>query len=102
MQYIITAYDAKTPEAPMHRKEVRPRHLENIAKVQQYGRFVCAGGIMNEQGTPAGSFLILDFSSREDLETYLATEPYIVEKVWETVRVEVCSVVIQNDEMVGK
>jgi len=62
-------------------------------------KVLCAGGITNEEGTPVGSFLIMDFASRELLDQYLETEPYITEKVWEQVKVEPCNAVILNNEM---
>ena len=102
MQFIITAYDGTDTDALSRRMNTRPRHLENIAKVKEKGSVVCAGGILNDAGQPAGSFLILDFDSRQKLDEYLANEPYVIEKVWQDIRVETCNVVIMNDEKVGK
>ena len=99
MQFRITAYDYTDKDALARRMEVRPRHLENIMKVMEDDRILCAGGITNEAGAPVGSFLIMDFPSREKLDEYLATEPYITEKVWESVKVESCNAVIVDNEM---
>ncbi len=98
MQFIVTAYDGK--DMLERRMSVRPRHLENMTKVK--GTVVCAGGILNEAGQPIGSVLVLDFAAKELLDEYLASEPYIIEKVWEDVRVEPMNVVIVNNEKVGK
>ena len=49
-----------------------------------------------------GSVLVLDFPSREQLDEYLSSEPYILEHVWEKVQVETMNVVIVNGEKVGK
>jgi len=99
MQYIITAYDGTGPDALARRMEVRPRHLENMKKVMEEHKVLCAGGITNEEGTPIGSFLVMDFASRELLDQYLETEPYITEKVWEQVKVEPCNAVILDNRM---
>ena len=99
MQFRITAYDYSDKDALARRMEVRPRHLENILKVMENNRILCAGGITNDAGAAIGSFLIMDFASREKLDEYLATEPYITEKVWETVNVESCNAVIVDNEM---
>lgn len=99
MQYLITAHDG--PNMLDKRMEVRPRHLENMAKVRETGSVVCAGGILDNEGCLVGSALVLDFASRGLLDAYLASEPYIVEKVWETVTVEPMRVVILQDETVG-
>ena len=99
MQFRITAYDYTDKDALARRMSVRPRHLENIQKVMEANKILCAGGITNEAGAPVGSFLIMDFPSREKLDEYLAGEPYITEKVWESVKVETCNAVIVGNEM---
>ena len=63
---------------------------------------ICAGGILDEEGKMAGSVMILDFDSKELLDEYLKSEPYIQEHVWETVEVERMNVVIVNGEKTGK
>ena len=98
MQFVIKAYDGVNKLEK--RMEVRPRHLENMAAVK--GKVICAGGLLDDEGRMKGSLLIMDFDSRELLEEYLNTEPYIIEKVWEKVEVEPMNVVILNGEVVGK
>ena len=88
MQFLVTAYDYTDKDALARRMDVRPRHLENILKVMEKHKILCAGGITNDAGSPIGSFLVMDFPSKEKLDEYLSTEPYITEKVWETVKVE--------------
>ena len=99
MQFRITAYDYTDKDALARRMAVRPRHLENILKVMEENKILCAGGITNEAGAPIGSFLIMDFPTREALDKYLESEPYIREKVWETVKVERCNAVIIDNKM---
>ena len=99
MQFIITAYDGADSEALERRMDFRPRHLENMKKVMEQVKVLCAGGITNEEGVPVGSFLIMDFPTREALDNYLKTEPYITEKVWEQVKVEPCNAVILDNQM---
>ncbi len=97
MQFMITARDGENMLAK--RMEVRPRHLENMARIRK--NVVCAGGILDEDGKMAGSVLILEFASAKELDEYLASEPYRTEKVWQDVRVEPINVVIRNGEMTG-
>ena len=47
MQYIIRAYDG--PNMLETRMAVRPRHLDNMAKVN--GKVICAGGLLDEEGS---------------------------------------------------
>ena len=99
MQFMITAYDGTDSDALARRMSVRPRHLENMLKVMEQYKVLCAGGITNECGMPIGSFLVMDFPSRELLDKYLETEPYVTEKVWQEIKVESCNAVIINNEM---
>lgn len=97
MQFIITGYDG---EGMLEKRmEVRPRHLENMSQIN--GKVICAGGLLDEEGKMKGSVLILDFNSRDELEQYLDSEPYIQEHVWEKVKVDPMNVVIVNGEKTG-
>lgn len=98
MQYIITAHDGAG--LLEKRMEIRPRHLANLGTVK--GKILCAGGLLDEEGKMKGSVMVIDFASRELLDEYLRTEPYILEKVWEKVDVDPINVVILNGEKVGK
>lgn len=98
MQFVVTAYDGK--DMLEKRMAVRPRHLEGMAALGKH--IVCAGGMLDEAGKPKGSVLVLDFDSREQVDAYLANEPYVAEKVWADVKVEPLNVVILQGEKVGK
>ncbi len=102
MQFIINAYDATDEGALDRRMAVRPDHLENIKKVKERGSVICAGGMTSPEGRVIGSFLVMEFATREMLDDYLKTEPYVVNGVWEKITVESCNVVIMNDQKVGK
>ena len=102
MQFIVKAYDGTDEGALERRMSIRPQHLENMGKVKEYGRILCAGGILAEDGHPIGSVLVMDFESRKLLDDYRASEPYIEHGVWQDVVVEDCNVVILDDEVVGK
>lgn len=98
MQFLINAYDGENMLEK--RMEVRPRHLEGMNKLGKH--VVFAGGRLNDEGKPVGSVMIMEFDSREELDEYLKTEPYIESKVWEKVDVEDFNVVILGGEKVGK
>ena len=98
MQFIITAYDGENMLA--NRMAVRPRHLEGMAALSSH--IVCAGGLLDEDGKPKESVLVVEFEDKEAVDDYLANEPYVLEHVWEKVVVEPMNVVILNGEKVGK
>ena len=94
MQFVIKAYDG---EGLLERRmEVRPRHLENMGKVD--GKVICAGGLLDDEGKMKGSVMVMDFADKAALDKYLASEPYILEHVWEKVEVERINVVLVNGE----
>jgi len=90
MQFIVKAYDGKGMLEK--RMAVRPRHLEGMARLGAH--VVCAGGLLDDDGKMKGSVLIMDFQNREELDNYLANEPYVQEHVWEKIEVERLNVVI--------
>ena len=93
MQFIIKAYDGAGKLEK--RMEVRPRHLEGMQKLGDH--LICAGGLLDEEGKMKGSALILDFDSREELDDYVAHEPYVLEKVWEKIDIERPNVVVAKE-----
>ena len=78
------------------RMEVRPRHLDGMARLGSH--VVCAGGLLDEAEKMKGSVLVMDFQSREELDEYLANEPYVTEHVWEKIEVERMNVVLVKGE----
>ena len=94
MQFVIKALDGEG--LLEKRMEVRPRHLDNRGKVN--GKVVCAGGLLDDEGKMKGSVMVMDFADKAALDAYLASEPYILEHVWEKVEVERINVVLVNGE----
>ena len=92
IQFVIKAYDGKGMLG--RRMEVRPRHLEGMAILGSH--VVCAGGLLDEEGKMKGSLIVVNFENREELDAYLAREPYVTEHVWEKIEVERMNVVIVN------
>ena len=92
MQFLIRAYDG---EGKLDKRmEVRPRHLEGMKKLS--GHIISAGGLLDDNGKMKGSALIMDFDSRGELDDYIASEPYVVEEVWEKIAIEPINIVIAN------
>ena len=91
MQYIIKAYDG---EGMLDKRmEIRPRHLEGIERIKEH--VICAGGLLDDEGKMKGAVLIMEYESREQLDEYLANEPYVQENVWQKIEVERMNVVIR-------
>jgi uncharacterized protein YciI len=63
------------------RMEVRPRHLESMKALGE--QIIVAGGLLDDEGRVKGSALVMEFPDRIALDAYLASEPYVVEGVWQ-------------------
>ena len=98
MQFVVVAHDGKNMLEK--RMSVRPGHLENIARMKAKGQVVIAGGILDDEGKMAGSVLVLDFENRDQLDEYLAKEPYYTKHVWEDVRIDRYNAVVINNQSV--
>lgn len=94
MQFIIRAYDG---EGMLDKRmRVRPSHLEGMKKMNRH--VICAGGLLDDDGKMKGSALVMEFKNREELDEYLAGEPYVTEGVWDKIVIEPMNVVILNAE----
>ncbi|HVN70431.1 MAG TPA: YciI family protein [Desulfomonilia bacterium] len=92
MHYLIIAKDGSDEKAPERRLASREKHLASIAKLISEGKALYGAALIDDHGAMKGSILIMDFPSQDDLEHYLATEPYITGKVWQQVEVKPCRV----------
>ena len=90
-QFVVRAYDGEGMLGK--RMEVRPRHLEGMERMKEH--VICAGGLLDEDGKMKGSMLVMEFESRNEIDEYLANEPYVVEHVWDKIEVESINVVIR-------
>jgi uncharacterized protein len=92
MHYLIIAHDGSDEKALERRLAARERHLESITKLKNEGKAMYGAALIDDNGIMNGSMLIMNFESQDELERYLAKEPYIIGKVWQTVDVKPCRV----------
>ncbi|KPM48831.1 YciI family protein [Jiulongibacter sediminis] len=84
-QYVITAHDFKDKNALKRRTEARPDHLEKAKELKDKGNFVKSAALLDENQNMNGSVMLMDFESEEELQQWLKSEPYILQKVWDKV-----------------
>lgn len=87
-QYLITAYDYTDEGAFDRRIGVRPHHLDGARDLKAKGNYVIGGAMINEEGKMIGSVMILQFKNEEELEAWKQGEPYITQKIWESVDIK--------------
>lgn len=92
MQFLILAYDATDVKALERRMKAREAHLACIEKYRKNGHIHMGAAILDDEGKMVGSCIIAEFPSVEELDAWLAEEPYVVQKVWEEVGVSDCKV----------
>lgn len=88
MQFVITAYDGTDPEAATRRSVARPAHLERAAEAKSAGHFIAGGAILNDSGDMIGSTLYVEFESRNQLEQWIAGDPYVTGGVWKEISIQ--------------
>jgi uncharacterized protein YciI len=87
-QYLITAYDYTDEGAFDRRMNVRPHHVDGAKDLKATGNFVIGGAMLNDEGKMIGSTMILQFENEEELEAWKQREPYITQKIWESVDIK--------------
>ena len=90
MQFIVIARDFK--DGLQRRLQVRNKHIELGDKLVAEGKALYGVALLDNKGDMEGSVYIMDFPSREELNAYLKTEPYVIRKVWEKVEIIPCKV----------
>jgi uncharacterized protein YciI len=87
-QYLVTGYDYTDDGALERRMNVRPHHLDAANELKQGGNYVMGGAILNEGGKMIGSVMVLQFETEEELDAWKKGEPYITQKIWESVDIK--------------
>ena len=88
MRYVIHAYDHTDADALDRRMRVRPAHLDYVRQLKTAGQFLLGGALLDSAGKMIGSMLMLDLETDEQLQTYLRTDPYIVQGIWDKIDVK--------------
>lgn len=92
MQFLLIAYDATDDKAMDRRMAAREAHLANIAQYKAKGHMHMGAALLDEEGKMIGSTIIAEFSSRAEMEQWLASDPYITGKVWTKTEIIPCKI----------
>lgn len=87
MQFQLLGYDGTDEGALERRLNAREAHLEGARKMQEEGKLISGGALLNDEGTMIGSTLYLEFESREALDQWVKNDPYTVQGVWKKVEI---------------
>jgi uncharacterized protein YciI len=86
-QYVIIAKDGVDDNALERRMSARPQHLAGAKALKDAGNYVVGGALLTDAGQMAGSVMIVQFETEQELQAWRESEPYINGKVWETIEV---------------
>ncbi|MFD2147139.1 YciI family protein [Mucilaginibacter antarcticus] len=87
-QFLITAYDYTDDGALERRMNIRPHHLDGARALKASGNFIIGGAMVDEEGKMIGSTMVLQFNDEEELLAWQKSEPYITQKIWESVDIK--------------
>lgn len=90
MEFLITAFDGTDPLAPERRMNARTAHLEMSEQLRASGNLLFAAALLDDTERMIGSSMVVRFDSREQLDNWLNTEPYITGGVWKSIEVRRC------------
>jgi len=86
MHFLVQAWDV-LGDGGARRDAARPAHAQSIKELWEQGRVVLGAGILDDAGAVVGSLVIVDYANRGEVDSYLATEPFVTEGVWDRVEV---------------
>lgn len=88
-QFVLIAYDA--PDALERRMASREAHIQYIDKLRLEGKALLGAAQLDENNKMNGSIIFFNMS-KTDLDEYMKTEPYIINKVWDKIEIKTCKI----------
>lgn len=88
VQFLVLAYDGTDEGAIARRRAARPAHFEGIKPLVARGELLAAGAVLDDSGKMIGSAVMAEFSSRAELDAWLARDPYVTQGVWQKIEVK--------------
>ena len=77
----LYALIARDP-SPERRQRARPAHLEHMNRLDEAGRLLHGGPLLDAGGDTAGSLILLEADSLADAKETFARDPYLVDDVF--------------------
>ena len=96
MLFAITCTDK--PNSLELRMATRPAHLEYLKS--EMARFLVVGPVLDAEGKPCGSLLVVEAEDQAAAEAFAAGDPYAKAGLFETVQVRPFRMVFKDGAMV--
>jgi uncharacterized protein len=91
MQYLVIAYDYD--DALERRLACRDEHIEGAKKLMKEGKIINAGALI-EDDKMVGSTLFVDFASEDELDSWIESEVYVKNRVWNYEEIQITPIKI--------
>jgi uncharacterized protein YciI len=92
LQFQVIGKDGTDDDALNRRLAVREQHIAMGDQLRATGNVLFGVAHLDADGKMTGSTYIVDFPSRQELDAWLAVEPYVTGDVWRTIEVTPCRV----------
>ncbi len=92
MPFLILGYDGKDEQALDRRLAVRPDHIKLGDQLREQGKVLYGVAMLDDNKKMIGSVYVVNMDTREEVDKYLETEPYVTGNVWQKIEVLPCAV----------
>ena len=86
MQWIVIGTDGDDKDALKRRMKARPDHIAVSERERAAGHHLFAAAVVNSDDQMTGSMIFVQYDTREDLDAWLAEEPYVTGGVWTSIQ----------------
>lgn len=93
MHFLLIGRDGEDSEALNRRMAAREAHLAGCAVLREKGQLLYAAAILSDDESNQkmiGSMLVMEWSSRAELDAWLKEEPYVKGNVWKKIEINSC------------
>jgi uncharacterized protein YciI len=97
MHFMLLGYDK--PDALELRKATRPSHIDYLNG--KLGKMLIGGPLLDAQGNPCGSMLVVEAASEADARAMFDEDPYVQAGLFATTTVTPYRLVFFDHEAVG-
>ena len=84
---MVLAWDHDGELGVDRRDAARAAHTQSIKALWEQGSVVLGAGILDDDGVVRGSLVVVEYPSRDDVDRYLESEPFVSQAVWDRIEV---------------
>jgi len=90
MTFIIQAYDATDADAYNRRLATRDAHFAYMDENIRKGTMIYGAALLDDTDKMIGSMVVVEFATKQEVQDWLAAEPYVTANVWDKITIYPC------------